>query len=48
MHSSKKPLYTIEFLELFNDNKGKWINGKYYTKEQLEIIKYQKNNGYEL
>ena len=25
---------------------GKWINGKYYTKEQLEKMK--KNNGYEL
>lgn len=37
-----------EFLELFNDNKGKGINGKYYTKKQLEKLKQQKNNGYEL
>ena len=31
---------------LFRNDEGKWINGKYYTKDELEKMK--KNNGYEL
>ena len=30
---------------LFKNDEGKWINGKYYTKNELEKMK--KNNGYE-
>lgn len=31
---------------LFRNDEGKWINGKYYTKDELEKMK--KDNGYEL
>ena len=31
---------------LFRNYDGKWINDKYYTKDDLEKMK--KNNGYEL
>lgn len=31
---------------LFRNDEGKWINGRYYTKDQLDKMK--KNNGYEL
>lgn len=30
---------------LFQYNKGKWINGKYYTYEMLQKLKNEKDNG---